>query len=111
MRKHGHVMFTMVYDEVKPKMAAFLRLLGNLIIVITFCMLIIPSYKYCHFVAFQKTATLRLSYYWIFLPFVYFIIAVIGYSIPEVLEDIRILRGKQKDSIVHEQSILKEVKL
>lgn len=101
-------MFTMIYDGVKPKVAALLRLLGNLIIIITYLVLIIPSYKYCHFVAFQKTATLRLSYFWVFLPFVYFLIAVIGYTLPEVREDITILLGKKKDSAVHEHSVLKE---
>jgi TRAP-type C4-dicarboxylate transport system permease small subunit len=108
MRKRGHVKFTLIYDRVEPKTAALLRLLGNIIIVITLGVLIIPSYNYCNFVAFQKTATLRLSYFWIFFPFLYFLISVIGYTIPEINEDILILKNKKDDSEDRKNSIIKE---
>ena len=101
MRQRKHVKFTMIYDALKPKGAAFTRLLGNLIIIATFIPLIVPSFNYAIFLKFQKTPVFRINYAWVFRPFVYFVVAIIGYSLPEILEDIRILRGKLADSSDH----------
>jgi TRAP-type C4-dicarboxylate transport system permease small subunit len=109
MRNRKHVKFTLLYENCSPKVAALLRLIGNLIIVITFTLIIIPSYKYCDFVAFQKTATLRISYYWIFFPFVYFLISTVFYTIPELIEDVKVLFNKIIDSKDHHLTILEEV--
>jgi len=102
MRLKKHVKFTMVYDALKPKTAAVFRLLGNLIIAVTFVPLIVPSFNYALFLKFQKTPVFRINYAWIFMPFVYFVIAIIGYSLPDILEDIRVISGKLKDSPDHE---------
>jgi TRAP-type C4-dicarboxylate transport system permease small subunit len=109
MRNRKHVKFTLLYENCSPKVAAVLRLIGNLIIVITFALIIYPSYKYCGFVAFQKTPTLRISYYWVFFPFVYFLISTILYTIPELIEDFKILSNKLMDSKDHQLTILEEV--
>lgn len=103
MRARRHVKFTMVYDKLKPRPAALSRLSGNAIIVLTFLMLIIPSWKYAFFLYFQKTAVLRINYTYIFLPFVYLAISVIVYTIEEMIEDIKVLRGKLADSRDHMQ--------
>lgn len=109
MRNGKHVKFTLLYDHCSPKTAALLRLIGDVIIIITFSIIIIPSYNYCHFVAFQKTPTLRISYFWVFLPFVYFVISTILYLIPEIIEDIKVLRGKLEDSKDHRLTFIEEV--
>ncbi len=103
MRARRHVKFTMVYDKLKPRPAALSRLVGNFIIVIAFIMLIIPSWNYSIFLFFQKTAVLRINYTYIFIPFVYLAISVIGYSVVEILEDLRVLRGRLADSKDHRQ--------
>jgi len=105
MRKRSHVKFTMIYDKLKPRNAALFRMIGNLIIAATFLFLIIPSYKYSFFVAFQKTGVLRVSYTFIFLPFVYFICAIIGYTIVDILEDVKIISGKLEDSKDHKMTM------
>lgn len=109
MRNKKHVKFTLLYESCSPKVAALLRLIGNLIIVITFAVIIVPSYNYCSFVAFQKTPTLRISYYWVFFPFLYFLISTIIYTIPELIEDVKIITNKLFDSKDHQLTILEEV--
>ena len=103
MRARRHVKFTMVYDKLKPRPAALSRLAGNAIIVLTFLVLIVPSWKYAFFLHFQKTAVLRINYTYFFLPFVYLAISVIIYTIEEMIEDIKVLHGKLADSKDHMQ--------
>jgi TRAP-type C4-dicarboxylate transport system permease small subunit len=101
MRRHAHVKFTLVYDRMKPKVAAVFRLVGNILIVVTFAALVVPSFRYSLFVGFQKTAVFRISYTYIFMPFVYFTIAIALYMFGEIIEDINVLRGRLADSLDH----------
>ena len=101
MRARKHVKFTLLYDSLKPRGAAIARAIGNLLIVGAFLPLIVPSFNYALFVNFQKTPVFRINYFWVFLPFVYFVIAIIAYTIPELIEDFRVISGKLKDSADH----------
>ena len=101
MRRHAHVKFTLIYDKLNPQIAALFRMIGNLLIIITFVLLVIPSFKYTSFVAFQKTAVFRISYRWVFLPFVYFVISTIGYIGSEIKEDLLVITKKIGDSEDH----------
>lgn len=104
MRTHGHVQFTMLYDSYGPKVAAAARLLGNVIIIVTFALLLVPSFKFSLFQGFQKTAVLRVSLTFVFLPFCYFLLSVIGYTIKPCIEDVKVLMGKITDSADHEKA-------
>lgn len=101
MRYRSHVKFTMIYDRLAPRPAAITRILGNLIITGTFFCLIYASYKYAFFVGFQKTAVFRIPLTPIFLPFTYFLCSIIGYSITDIIEDIKVISGKLPDSSDH----------
>jgi TRAP-type C4-dicarboxylate transport system permease small subunit len=101
MRTRSHIKFTMIYDRLRPKPAAVIRMLGNIIIVITFLLLVIPSYRYAFFVGFQKTAVFRISFTFMFISFVYFLCSIIGYTIIEIIEDIKVIRGIIPDSKDH----------
>jgi len=103
MRKHSHVQFTMLYDMYGPKVAAAARLLGNVIIIVTFAVLVKPSFDFAVMQDFQKTAVLRVSLMWVFMPFVYFLLSIIGYSISPCIEDIKVLTGKLDDSEDHKR--------
>ena len=105
MRNKAHVKFTMLYDRFKPKTAALTRLIGNLVIILTFISLIPASWAQTLFQNFQKTPALRISYSVMFMPFVYFLIAIICYSAPEILEDIKVLKGLIPDSKDHAESL------
>ena len=104
MRGRKHVKFTLIYDKFGPRAAALTRFAGNLIIVVTFAALVVPSYKYALFLGFQKTPVFRLSYTWVFMPFVYFVISIIGYTITELIEDFNVIRGTLPDSRDHAEA-------
>ncbi len=111
MRQKGHVMFTMLYEAYPPKVAAWARMIGNILIVFTFAVMIIPSFKYAFFVGFQKTASLRISFTWVFIPFTYFLLSIIGYTIAPIIEDWKVITGKLEDSHDHSYDpLLGEVK-
>ncbi|MFT5871587.1 MAG: TRAP-type C4-dicarboxylate transport system permease small subunit [Clostridium sp.] len=97
MRTDNHVKFTLIYDLLSAKKAALLRLLGNLIIVVSFILLIVPSANYVVFMNFQSTAVLKVKLSWIFAPFVYFLISIVMYTINEVIEDVKILISSKYD--------------
>ena len=101
MRHRSHVKFTMIYDRLAPRPAAVVRVLGNIIIIWTFISLVYVSFKYAFFVSFQKTAVFRISLTVIFLPFTYFLCSIIGYTFPEVIEDIKVISGALPDSGDH----------
>ena len=44
---------------------------------------------------------LRVSLTWVFLPFAYFLLSVIGYNIKPCIEDIKVICGKLDDSEDH----------
>lgn len=93
MRSRTHVMFTMIVDLLSPKKAALVRTLGNLIIVITFVILIVPTFRYVQFISFQSTSVFKIKLSYIFAPIVYFFLSVIGYTLSEMVADFRIMRG------------------
>lgn len=101
MRQRAHVKFTLFYDRLKPKPAAVFRMLGNIIIVITFTSAIYASWKFSFFVSFQLTPVFRIPFTIIFLPFVYFLCTISIYTIMEIVEDIKILIGLIPDSTDH----------
>jgi TRAP-type C4-dicarboxylate transport system permease small subunit len=104
MRRGSHIKFTLFYDRLKPRTAAIFRLLGNIIIIITFAALIIPSWKYSFFVGFQKTAIFRIPLTVMFISFVYFLCSTIGYTLMEIIEDIKVIRGSLPDSKDHQSA-------
>lgn len=93
MRARSHVTFTMIYDAVPKKVGALLCLLGNLLIVIALAILIIPSCDYIKFMFFQKTSVFRIPLTVIFAPFAYFLCSIIGYTIKDILSEVKTLRA------------------
>jgi TRAP-type C4-dicarboxylate transport system permease small subunit len=91
MRSRSHVVFTLIYDMLSPKKAATIRFLGNIIILVTFALLLVPSMNYIKFMNFQSTAVFKVKLSWIFAPFVYFLFSIILYTFEEVIEDFKII--------------------
>jgi TRAP-type C4-dicarboxylate transport system permease small subunit len=96
MRSRSHVVFTLIYDLLSPKKAAVTRFLGNIIILVTFALLLVPSMNYIKFMNFQSTAVFKVKLSWIFSPFVYFLFSIILYTIEEVIEDYKIIFSSKK---------------
>lgn len=95
MRHRTHVKFTLIVDMLSPRKAAFVRTLGNVIIIAAFVALIFPSIDYVKFMDFQSTSVFKFKLSWIFSAFIYFLISTIGYTMSEVVEDINIMVGHQ----------------
>jgi TRAP-type C4-dicarboxylate transport system permease small subunit len=106
MRQRTHIKFTMFYDRFAPKTAAILRMLGNLIIAITFFSMVYASWRFSFFIGFQKTAVARIPFTVMFLPFVYFLCSIIGYTAAEIIEDIKVITGVISDSADHSAAAL-----
>lgn len=98
MRKRAHVKFTLIYDMLSGKKAAIVRMLGNIIILVAFIALFVPSIEYVKFMDFQATSVFKIKLSWIFSAFIYFVLSIIGYTIEEIVEDMRILLGKILES-------------
>lgn len=98
MRTRSHVKFTLIYDMLSGKKAALLRLLGNVIILVAFIALIVPSINYVVFMDFQLTSVFRIRLSWIFSAFIYFIVSMILYTAAEIVEDFLVLIGHEKTS-------------
>lgn len=96
MRSRSHVKFTLIYDMLTGKKAAVLRMLGNMIILVAFVALFIPSIEYVKFMDFQSTSVFKIKLSWIFSAFIYFVISMVGYTLSEIVEDVQILLGKNK---------------
>jgi len=101
MRQRAHIKFTLIYDRLKPRPAAIFRMLGNIIIVGIFLSLVLASLRFSFFMGFQRTAVFRIPFTYLFLPFVYFLCSISAYTIAEIVEDIKVLRGLIPDSVDH----------
>ena len=101
MRRGAHIKFTLIYDKLKPRPAAVFRLLGNILIAGIFLSMVYASLKFSFFVGYQKTAVFRIPLTYVYLPFAYFLCSISAYTITEIIEDVKVLRGLIPDSADH----------
>ena len=96
-RDDSHVMFTMIYDAVSPLVQIWMRIVGNSLLVISFVIGLVPSWKYIQFMNYKKSNVLKIPMDIVFLPFVIFLAFMIGrYSI-DIVRDVRsLVKGEQK---------------
>lgn len=97
MKHRSHVTFTLIYDSLSKKNAAITRMLGNIIIVVAFVLLIAPSYEYIKFMEFQSTSVFKIKLSWVFMPFLYFLISIILYTVEEIIEDVKNIKSCTKE--------------
>jgi len=93
-RDNSHVQFTMIYDAVSPLTQIWMRIVGNALLVISFLIGLVPSWKYVLFMGYKKSNVLKVPMDIVFFPFVIFLAFMIGrYSI-DLFRDIRkLIRG------------------
>jgi len=96
MRKDKHVRFTIVYDMVGPRVQLYMRLVSNLIIILPFSCLVIPTWRY---LANLKTVTtaLQLPLKLYYAPILWFIVSVTVYAVRDFCRDLMALRGAEKE--------------
>jgi TRAP-type C4-dicarboxylate transport system permease small subunit len=94
-RKSSHVVFSLVYDRVKPKTQTLMRIAGNTLLCIAFCISLYPSYKYVSFMSFKKSDVLKVPMNIAFSPYIIFLVIMIGRLGYDVFIDVRKLtRGE-----------------
>ena len=97
-RIKGHVTFTLVYDNLGIKGKAITAMLGNLLIIFTFLITIIPSFNYIWGLMARQQVTTLLK--WpktvVFFPYVIFLVIILVYAAMDVYEEIMVLKGDQK---------------
>ena len=93
-RTDSHVEFTMVYDAARPKVKLYMRLVGNLLLFISFCIALYPSYDYVVFMGFKKSNVLKIPMDFAFSPFIVFLVFMIGRIGKDLLVDLKkLFRG------------------
>ena len=90
-RTNDHVAFSMVYDTVSPKNQLLMRLVGNGLIFISFCIALYPSYDYVIFMGFKKSNALQIPMDIAFSPFVIFLAFMIGRIGRDIVLDLKLL--------------------
>ena len=94
-RDSSHVMFTMIYDKVKPKTQVWMRIVGNTLVFIAFSISLYPTYRYINFMSFKKSDVLKIPMNIAFSPYIVFLIIMIGRLGYDIITDFKKLnRGE-----------------
>ena len=95
MRDDTHVRFTLIYDNSSPKVKFWMRIIGNLMLLISFIIAFIPTYNWVNFMSFKKSNVLKVPMNIVFFPYVIFMIIMMGRIAYNLYIDVRKLpRGK-----------------
>jgi TRAP-type C4-dicarboxylate transport system permease small subunit len=94
-RDSSHVMFTMIYDKVKPRTQIWMRIVGNTLVFIAFSISLYPTYRYINFMSFKKSDVLKIPMNIAFSPYIVFLIIMIGRLGYDIVTDFKKLnRGE-----------------
>jgi TRAP-type C4-dicarboxylate transport system permease small subunit len=94
-RDSSHVMFTMIYDKVKPRTQIWMRIVGNTLVFIAFSISLYPTYRYINFMSFKKSDVLKIPMNIAFSPYIVFLIIMIGRLGYDIITDFKKLnRGE-----------------
>lgn len=78
LRDDSHVVFGLVYDSVGPKAQRIIRIAGNGLLFIAFCIALYPSWKFVAFMGFKKADVMQISMSIVFSPYIAFSLLTIG---------------------------------
>ncbi len=99
-RSKKHIMFAILYDKVSEKIKLIFRLIGNLVIIITFIILIPFTYESNCFYAIKKSSMLKIPFNVIYFPFILFLISTLIHYFILFIKDIKLIKnlwkGQQK---------------
>lgn len=87
-KNHRHVCFSMVYDAAGERRKKVIRVLGSLLIIVTYSLGLVP----CARVILREqrlSAVLRLPLRVVYVPFVVFLLFTIGYHVADLVREFR----------------------
>lgn len=96
LRDDSHVVFGLVYDSVGPKAQRLIRIAGNGLLFIAFCIALYPSWKFVAFMGFKKADVMQISMSLVFSPYIAFTVLTIGRTGYSLWNDVRsLVSGKE----------------
>ena len=93
-RTDSHIKFTMITDMLPKKVDLCFELAGNLLILVLFCLSVIPTAKFLKFMEIQKSSVMHISMTIVFGPYIIFLVGSIIYTLFDAINNIRGLAGK-----------------
>lgn len=103
-RKADHVNFSLIYDRLSPLGQLIFRFIGNGFLAIAFIIALKPTYDYVIFMDFKKSTVLKISFAYIFFPYLIFLVLIIGRVLVAIWHDVQLLRT-QRDNLPKEDSL------
>jgi TRAP-type C4-dicarboxylate transport system permease small subunit len=91
-RSESHVAFGMVYDMLKPKGRARMRIAGSAILLVAFAIAIKPCWEYVFAMSYRKSDVLHIPIQWAYFPFIVFLVDMIVRLALDIRRDIAELR-------------------
>ena len=89
MRDNAHVRFTLIYDNAVPKVKYWMRIIGNLMLLISFIIAFVPTYNWVHFMSFKKSNVLKVPMNIVFFPYIIFMLIMMGRIVYNLYIDIK----------------------
>ena len=96
LRDDSHVVFGLVYDSVGPQAQRLIRIAGNGLMFIAFCIALYPSWKFVAFMGFKKADVMQISMSLVFSPYVAFTVLTIGRTGYSLWNDVRSLMSRKE---------------
>jgi TRAP-type C4-dicarboxylate transport system permease small subunit len=88
--KHDqHVSFTVIYDSLGPRAKAVNNVLSKVILIVLFFCVVVPAWDIINFFGMRRTSMLKLSFKWIYMPYMFFIIFTLYHLIDNLVRDAR----------------------
>jgi len=78
LRDDSHVVFSLLYDSVGPKAQRAIRIAGNGLVFLAFCIALYPSWTFVAFMGFKKADVMQISMSIVFSPYIAFSVLTIG---------------------------------
>lgn len=92
-RSRSHVTFTLVYDKLGIKGKAVCGFLGNLLMLIAFIAMFVPSCKMIQQMKMQVTSVFKIGLNIVYAPFIPFMIIMILYIAMDMYTEIMVFTG------------------
>ncbi len=92
-REKAHVSFTMVTDKMKVRPRAAAMFLGDLLIFVAFAYSFLPNLEFIAFMARQKTAIFKVGMNLVYLPYIPFMLLMMGYLVRDMVPEFRVFTG------------------
>ena len=99
LRDDSHVVFGLVYDSVTPQAQRLIRIAGNGLLFIAFCIALYPSWKYVAFMGFKKADVMQISMSVVFSPYIAFLVLTIGRLGYSLWADVRSLVAGEESRV------------